>query len=395
MSVRSDLSHSTPSVAAKKVTRAVMAADDSDSDTNSKRHKRAAKKSRHTGGKPPTSKSSASVATTGPNPLSRLEQDTLSQTISSAFKSAAADCSHTNLESCSSKSALSDTPTLSGGGTRRERGEGDSFKAAPHEAQETELERQLKQERRHLVFKLDDISQKHQAVLKANVELRKKVASLTAELEDQSNRNPSSEDDIVPKVLHNLEMEAMKSELKVLRSDKAKLEDALKAAKSSLSEARRGQREAEDKASGERESLRKEIQSLKRDKLELADEKDSLQTLAAVQKEKMDQLEKLTTKKEVANILKDKELNELKHQVDELTLLQVDKNLELDRLNDEVYQRREGQAFVEGTFKGLGQIVKALQQDNMAANQRHRKSLEDIAKFKSYMANNLYFDLEE
>ena len=32
----------------------------------------------------------------------------------------------------------------------------------------------------------------------------------------------------------------------------------------------------------------------------------------------MDQLEKLTTKKEVANILKDKELNELKDQVDEL-----------------------------------------------------------------------------
>ena len=50
------------------------------------------------------------------------------------------------------------------------------------------MERQLKQERRHLVFKLDDISQKHQAVLKANVELRKKVAGLTAELEELSNR---------------------------------------------------------------------------------------------------------------------------------------------------------------------------------------------------------------
>jgi len=385
MSVRSGQSL-TPSVAAKKVTRAKMADDDSDSDTNSKRHKMPVKKSRNRkkNSKCLVSKSSASVAPSQ-NPLSRAELDALSQTVSSAFNNAF-DChsSRTN-ESCSSKSALSDTPTLSG----RERGEGDSFKAAPHETQETELERQLKLERRHLVSKLDDMSQRHQAVLKANVELRKKVVEL-----EECNRNPP-EEAIVPKVHLNLELDAMTKELKALKTEKANLEVALETAKSSLSEARREQNEAEEEAIAERESLRNEIKSLRRDMLALAVEKESVQTEAGAQKEKMVQLERLATKKEVANILKDKDLNELKRQVDELTLLQVGKNRELDRLNDELHQRREGQAFVEGTFKGLGQVVKMLMNDNAVANQRHRKHLEEIAKFKSYMADNLYFNLEE
>ena len=90
-------------------------------------------------------------------------------------------------QSWSSKSTptVSPAPSVVKGTGECENRESSSTAAAavPNEPQETLLERQLKEERRHLMFKVDDISKKHQALLRANIELSKKNASLEAELQ--------------------------------------------------------------------------------------------------------------------------------------------------------------------------------------------------------------------
>ena len=188
----------------------------------------------------------------------------------------------------------------------------------------------------------------------------------------------------------------IQKELQNAKSDKAGLQVALELAETHLAEAEKERKVVECEATASKLLLRNEIKTLKKDNTKLVEEKESLQAMAREQSEKMEQLEKLATKKEVAHILMVKEQFELKRQFNELTSIQIEKNLELDRLNDEVHQHRQAKTFVEGTFKGLSQIVNQLTEDNVAANRRHKKSLDDIVKFKSYLAGNLYsFDLEE
>ena len=89
-------------------------------------------------------------------------------------------------QSWSSKSTPTVSPAPSvvkGTGECENRESSSTAAAVPNEPQETLLERQLKEERRHLMFKVDDISKKHQALLRANIELSKKNASLEAELQ--------------------------------------------------------------------------------------------------------------------------------------------------------------------------------------------------------------------
>jgi len=98
------------------------------------------------------------------------------------------------IKSCSSKSELSETPTLSPpqpdlglreSGENRVASQSSGKTSHQHSEQpETEIEKLLKKERRHLVVQLDNVSEKHQYLLKVNAELRKSLESERSKVSD-------------------------------------------------------------------------------------------------------------------------------------------------------------------------------------------------------------------
>jgi len=338
------------------------------------------------------------------------------------------------IKSCSSKSELSETPTLSPPppntipGGPRESVENSAAPILSTEKPETPMEKLLKKERRHLVVQLDDVSFKHQEELKKNAELRKsleaersrvgdlekELASMVAASLLQGNAQlprGGTEPEVkasskVPKGKLSLQSEIgrLEEELERVRAGSVQhSESAAKAKqeKDELEAEAEGMRSKLTESSREREGLRSEVGQLETElesmkaKLVGADEKRlEVNHRLAAKEIKIGELEKdvarLKFEREKVTAKKDGELAELRSQLCEVQEAAAGKSLEILRLGDQVHNLGKGQKFVKETFNGLSRLESEARNQKQLVNQRLDHMLTQICSFKSYMGDNLY-----
>jgi len=177
---------------------------------------------------------------------------------------------------------------------------GPASMSTSREQPETETERQLKGERRHLMLQLDHISEQHQASLRSNSELRKAVSQLEYENENIKRHyfEPQAED-ILPKVYRNLdhEVDAMKEKVTKLEVENMKLILDKEAAEYKLSDS----------------LSRLDLQQAQI--LKMTDQIGTLEASVASGAEVKANLELQLAKVQAKNNLKDKEVKQLKDQL--------------------------------------------------------------------------------
>merc|ERR1712029_231333 len=230
----------------------------------------------------------------------------------------------------------------------------------PREQPETEVEKQLKRERKQLVIQLDDISARHQAVLKVNAQLRK-------ELEAEISKSGRLEKDLESKV------EEVKSQLcEVSREtdDFTALESVTRHLQSEVVQ------------------LENELESMKVKIVASDQRRRELNRCLAAKEAHIEELArkmfKITFDHDKQMGERSKELEELKDQLDEMSRVLTGRDLEVLRLSDQVDKLSLGQKFVKETYDGLKSLEDEARNQKTLANKEFNNLLSRIASFNKY-----------
>lgn len=346
------------------------------------------------------------------------------------------------IKSCSSKSELSETPTLSPpqpdlglreSGENRVASQSSGKTSHQHSEQpETEIEKLLKKERRHLVVQLDNVSEKHQYLLKVNAELRKSLESERSKVSDLEKELQSMVAEALNKGTH-LRQEmvdvkaqsttpsklsevsrgkgAPKSEVVLLEQELERLRAECDRNLVGLAKAEQEKADLETRGEKSRSQLSqtlKESEGLKIEVAQLESELESMKAKLVGSDEKRVEFNHRLTAKEVrigelekdlkriridrekAVAEKDGELKDVKEQLGEIQEAAAAKGLEILHLRDRVHNLEGGEKFVKVTFDGLSHLETEAKAQKQFISQRFDHILTQIGSFKSYMGENLY-----